>query len=196
MNTLKRPAALGIATLALLGAVGGITAAASASSSTLPTSKQQIEGNWANAAAAADAARRALPQSIAQQKAAIRPPAAPQAGDVPVRVSQIVAAHVGPYSPTVFSTNDLWEGSDGAGHWVLVYAGAARDDSGNGAGAAVRVYTEPVSPTDPGDLTFVGQFAAGAGDIASIASVSGHVLTLTTADGHTLHFDAQSDSFS
>ena len=189
----KGIAVLVMGTLALLitGVVTAVALAAASTPPTLPSSKaaalQQQQDDMA--AARAHAAPKPLAASLQPRHS------------VAARQEGVVEMHQGPFPPFQFMVRNMWQGSAGPSGWLLVYAGAQRDDptSAVGAGAAhgaLRLYSIPPDPGQGDEITPLGVFVdpnGGAG--LTVLSRSGSTLQLRTDDGRTVSFDLGKDEF-
>jgi len=126
-----------------------------------------------------------------------RASAPPQSGsDTPVPITQtprragILHDHQTPFSPSIFTANNAWQGPLGA-TWMIAYTGAQTHLDGTPGRGGVVLYTD-------GDfaLSYLGTFLAPLGTPALTAiSAQGHLLLVQTAFGHLLTFDLLTHQF-
>jgi hypothetical protein len=180
--------------IGIIAAVSSTTAQAGSPYAGLPADKA------ARQQAAIDSARnksghipskaeaRSQAQAMANAAAADADPAGATAGLTPGIVDQ----RQGPFSAAEFAVTNMYRAPVGA-RWLFAFAGATRDESGQPAQGALRVYQMTAS----GAYTFVGLYPAPSGTGAlRVSAGRGAVLTLATDSGQSLTFDLDSLSYS
>jgi hypothetical protein len=111
----------------------------------------------------------------------------PQAG--------ITQTHEGPFPPSFFLVQSLWQGPLG-NNWVLAYAGAKPASDSAPQQGGILLYTAPKNAPMGSDLHLVGMFLA-PGQITSLSilSANGNLLQLRSDSGGMLTFDLQTHQY-
>jgi len=133
-------------------------------------------------------------------KTAQAPTPDPGAPPEPTLVAGLSDVLQGPFEPSIFSLQNQWQGPIGSDtHWMMVGAGAKKNETDGGVGpAAVSIYEFTTTPEGhyAGNFAHVGLFVAPTDSgLLTIVSVSGSLVELRTEGGETLWFNLVSLTF-
>jgi hypothetical protein len=141
-----------------------------------------------------------LLQTLDQQIARARTPTGPKnvtnpgvhpAQSAAMPQEGITQTHEGPFPPSFFLVQSLWQGPLG-NSWMLAYAGAKPASDSSPQQGGILLYTAPKNAPMGSDLHLVGTFLApGQVTSLSILSANGNLLQLRTDSGGLLTFDLQ-----
>jgi hypothetical protein len=181
--------------IGIIAAVSATTAQASSPNTGLPADKaarQQVaidsaRNKTGHLPSKSEVRSQAQAQAMANAAAVDADPAGATAGLTP----GIVEQRQGPFSAAEFSVTNMYRAPVGA-RWLFAFAGATRDENGQPAQGAMRVYQLTAS----GAYTFVGLYPAPSGTGAlRVSAGAGTVLTLATDSGRSLTFDLDGLSY-
>jgi hypothetical protein len=124
------------------------------------------------------------------------PPSSPPGTAGSARVAGIDATRQGPFFGGEFAVTTRYAGPFGVASWIEVYAGSTKDNVGNPAHAALRIYMDPLDEASTNPTVYVGDFVApGHAISAQILSISGTTLMLALDANGTISFDLTTHKF-
>lgn len=107
----------------------------------------------------------------------------------------IIQTHQGPFPPSFFLVQSLWQGPIGK-DWVLAFAGGKPGSNGTVQQGAMLLYTVIRDQRGFSTITLIGMFPApNTSTSLHIVSVQGHLLQLQSESGVQSTFDLQTHQY-